>query len=144
MTEFESAITVIWCGVTYWLGGQELPWFKRGFKWIRRFVMPLGLCFSLITFGGILPRTAILACSLFSATAHPGYQNKLWKYALTGLLMGLPALLIDVNVLCLLPMAFHTIYGLLSLKMNKFRWSFVGILMGIAIGIAYVSSCPIS
>jgi hypothetical protein len=142
MTEFISAIGVLWCSITYWAGGQELPFFNRGFKWIRRYAMPLGLCAVLIWLGAIWWK-AVLACLGLSAATHIGYQDKWYKFTLTGLAMGAPAFILsfpDFNWLVGLPCSYHTAYGLISLKNNRFQWAWVALLMGTGIGIAYISS----
>lgn len=140
--EFTEALAVLWCCVTYWLGGQTLPVFNRGFKSIRRYVMPIGLCIFLVVLG-VMVEKVILACLFLSLATHLGYQNKVWKYAACGLALGVPTLFISYptfNWMMLIPMIFHTLYGWVSLRFNVFRWAFVAEIMGIGIGIAYVTS----
>lgn len=135
--EFISALIIIWCSVNYWLGGQEIPWTHKGYKAIRRFFMPAGLCLGLTILGAEYWR-AIAACSLLCAATHIGYQNKWWKFALTAIAMALPSLILGFRWTIILPVLHHTIYGFISLRDNRFRWGYVGLLMGIAIGICYI------
>lgn len=142
MTEFLKAITVIFCITTYWLGGQTVAFFDRGFKFIRRYIMPAGLCLFLIALGAVWWK-AVLACGLLCAATHIGYQSRVWKYAMTGFLMGAPALILSYprfNWMAFFPMTYHTAYGYISLKFNRFSWAFVAIAMGMGIGFAYVTS----
>lgn len=134
--EWKAAWTVLWCTVTYWLGGQEFPMFGRGFKWIRRFLLPVGLFVGLVMLGAAWPKAA-LACAGLSMALHLGYGSNVARYALAGLAMGLPSLLLGWHWTAVLPMAFHVGYGWISLKDDKFRWAYVGLLMGVGIGIAY-------
>jgi len=136
MQEFISALIVLWCAATYWLGGQEIPWTGRGYKWIRRFVLPVGLFIGLLFLGAVWWKAG-LACGLLCGALHPGYQAKLWKYALTGVAMGAPSLIFGLHWTAALPMIFHTVFGFISLKQNPFSWSFVAILVGVSIGISY-------
>jgi len=142
MREFIAASGVLWCIITYWLGGQEIPFINQGFKWIRRFAMPIGMFFILWYLGSPVILGAI-ACALLCLGTHLGYRNKVWLYALTGLAMGLPALLLSQFTLTsllisLIPCLVHTGLGYLSLRLNKFSWSFVALAMGWAIGVTYV------
>jgi len=139
MQEFIAASAVLWCSVTYWLGGQEIPIAKRGFKWIRRFVMPAGLAVFLMVLGAVWWK-ALLACALLSAATHIGYQSKLWKYTFSAVCMAAPSLILGFHWTVVLPITYHTAYGAISLHDNKFRWAYVGLLMGTGIGIAYVSA----
>lgn len=153
MDEFLSALAVLWCSVTYWLGGQEIPWTKRGYKWIRRYVMPIGLCIFLIVLHAIWWK-AVLACTGLSGATHLGYGVKdsnakfaklkaVFAYAYTGLLMGGFAWILCYphwNWMIGFPFTYHTAYGAISLKWDRFRWAFVGELVGIGIGIAYITS----
>lgn len=156
MSEFLSALTLFWCSITYWMGGQGFPkrglsWLKseswasdntEGRKWIRRFLLPIGLCIFLVALGAVWWKAA-LACSLLCAALHLGYGSEWQMFASTGFLMGLPAEILcwpQLNWMILLPCAFHTGYGLLSLKFNRFQWAWVAQLMGFAIAIAYLSS----
>lgn len=144
MLEFTAACIVLWCTVTYWLGGQELPIFDRGYKWIRRFVLPAGLLVGLCLLAsmqGTLLITfpyAAFACAALTGVFHLGYRNHLWKYALTGALMGAPSLLLGVHWTCVLPLACHVGLGYASLKDNRFMWCMVALALGMSIGIAYV------
>lgn len=142
MKEFIGASAVLWCIACYWLGGQEIPFINQGFKWIRRFMLPIGLGTCLVILGS--PVTLVLlAMSLLVLGLSLGYQNRIWKYFLTGLVMGLPALMLgrfsSFNLLIVLtPCLVHTGLGWLSLKLNRFQWSWVALVMGWAIGVAYV------
>ena len=135
MSEWNQSLLVIWCAVTYWLGGQEIPGLFRGFKAVRRYLMPAGMYGLLFGKSGSLG--LILAVIGLSAATHTGYQNKVWKYALTGALFSLPSLLLGYSVGVYLPPLFHVFFGSLSLRYNGFKWAFVGILTGISIGICY-------
>ena len=148
MNEFLSALAVLFCSTCYFLGGQENPWTKKGFgKWIRRYVLPAGLCIFLIALDAPWWK-ACLSCVGLSGALHIGYQNKIWKFAASGLLMGLPAIILcrpNSNWMVFLPMIFHTIFGAISLKWNRFMWgAFVGTLMGTGISIAYLSSLNVA
>lgn len=145
MREVVGGVAVLWCAMTYWLGGQELPGLNRGFKWIRRFAMPLGLFFALLVLSSERTLQSSLhiglCMALLSGACHFGYQASVWKYALVGLLLGLPAVvLLHPHWTSLLPCVFHAGFGIVSLKDNKFGWSMVAILTGTSIGIAYVTS----
>ena len=140
--EFISALAILWCSVTYWLGGQELPYYDRGFKWIRRYLMPLGLSIFLIVLHAVWWK-AILACLGLSGATHLGYKDKVWRFAISGLLMGAPALILcwpHFNWMVGFPFTYHTAYGAISLRYDRFRWAFTGELVGIGIGLAYVTS----
>jgi len=136
MSEFIISCAVIFCGVSYWLGGQEIPWTKRGYKWLRRFLLPIGLFIFLIVLGAIWWK-ALIACVGLSAALHLGYQSSLIKYALCGLAYGLPALIFGFQWTIFLPAAFHTLFGSISLRDNNFKWSYIAILEGISIGVCY-------
>ena len=140
-SEFISCLTVLWCSVTYWLGGQELPLIGRGYKWIRRFGLPIGLFIGLCILGAVWWKAAI-ACTLLSAALHIGYQNRVWKYTASAICMAGPSLILGWHWTLVLPITYHTAYGAISLRDNKFRWVYVGLLMGIGIGICYVSALP--
>jgi len=129
-------IPIIWCSLTYWLGGQTLPYFNRGFKWLRRYLLPIGLCTFLITQGSS-PIHSIIACVGLSISFHIGYGDKLAMYALSGLMMGLPSVALGNTWFALLPCLFHTVFGYLSLKFNSFNWAYVALLVGASIGITY-------
>ena len=133
-----------------------MPIIERGEKWIRRFLMPAILSVFLIVLGASWQR-AVIACALLSAaTTLPygdGLANKIsvkynrvariFLYAISGLAMGFPALIVSYprfNWLVLLPSIYHTVYGAISLYYNRFSWAFVATLMGMGIGIAYVTS----
>jgi len=142
MNEFITGLTVVLCGLFYWLGGQEVPWTRRGYKWIRRFVLPVVLCVALIYLGAAWHK-ALAACSGLCVALHVGYQTHLWKYAITGAFMGACALIVSPQIdlrwlITLLPAVFHTGFGLLSLKDNKFGWAIVAVLMGVSIGTVYL------
>jgi len=141
MQEFVSALTVLWCSITYWLGGQEIPGLDRGYKWIRRFGLPAGLCLGLIILGATWWKV-LIACVLLSAALHVGYQAKVWKYTFSAALMAAPSLILGFHWTIVLPITYHTAYGVISLRDNKFRWAYVGLLMGVGIGIAY--TCAIN
>ena len=117
------------------MGGQEIPGLFRGFKAVRRYVMPVGMFGLLYNEAPLLG--LLLALLSLSAATHIGYQNKVWKFALTGALFSLPSLLMGFSVGVFLPPLFHTLFGSLSLRYNGFKWAFVGILTGISIGICY-------
>ena len=139
MSEFLAALAVLWCALTYWLGGQELPFVNRGYKWLRRFVLPGGLVIFTLALGAPWWK-ALLACAGLCGALHLGYQNKVWKYAMTGALMGLPSLILGLWWTAALPALFHTVFGIVSLKDNRFRWgAYVGVLVGASIGIAYTT-----
>lgn len=142
MKEFISATATLWCITTYWLGGQEIPGIKRGYKWIRRFALPGGLATSLLMLHAPW-YLVLLSCSLLCAALHLGYQTHLWKYAVTGLAIGVPALVLgtfqlDQILMVLLPCIMHTVLGWLSKRNNKFGWAWVALAMGWSIGVAYV------
>lgn len=134
-----NVIIVLYCAITYWLGGQTLPYFNRGYKWIRRYALPIGLLIYLITQGNSVPQS-IIACVGLSIALHIGYGDKIAMYALTGLLMGIPAAVLypSFSWLIFLPCAVHTFFGYLSLRINKFGWAYVALLTGASIGIAYI------
>lgn len=141
--EFIGASTILWCIVTYWAGGQQLPVLGKGFKWIRRFGLPIGLFIGLAWLRPDIWYLALLACTLLCGALHLGYNTNLWLLPVTGLAMGAPALVLggfgawEIGVACL-PMLVHTIAGLLSRTSNRFGWSWVALAMGWAIGVAYV------
>jgi hypothetical protein len=140
--EFVAALTVFWCIFCYWLGGQEIPGLKRGFKWIRRFCLPIGLFVALLALGSTW-YLAALACGLLCGALHLGYNTNLWLLPLTGLAMGAPALLLGTFtlnqlIMALLPATGHAALGLVSRLDNKFAWAFVALAMGYTIGVAYV------
>lgn len=135
MTEWSQALMVLWCAFTYWLGGQEIPGLFRGFKAVRRYLMPVGMFGLLYNQAPLL--SLIFALLTLSLALHIGYQNKLWKFLLTGALFSLPSLLLGCSVGILLPPLFHTLFGAISLRDNKFKWAYVGILTGASIGICY-------
>lgn len=137
--EFIAALTVLWCAVTYWLGGQEIPGLNRGFKWIRRYLLPAGLWMGLLLLGAIWWR-GLLACVGLSMALHLGYGSSVVRYFLSGVAMALPSLIIGFHWTVVLPITYHTIYGMISLKDNKFRWAYVGLLMGVGLGIAYTTA----
>lgn len=145
MTELYQSLAVIWCSVTYWLGGFEIPWTKRGYKVIRRYIMPAGLCVFLILLGALWWK-AFFSCVLLSGATHVGYQNKWWKFALVGFLFSVPALILSwptFNWMAFFPFTYHLAYGIISLRFNRFSWSFVALLTGTGIGLAYVTSALI-
>ena len=136
MTEIVQVLAVVWCGITYWLGGQQLPYFNRGFKAIRRFILPIGLFVFLLILGSVWWKSAI-ACVLLSGALHMGYGTSLLRYAVAGLLMALPSLILGWHLVILLPILSHTLFGYWSLRDNNFRWALVGLLQGISVGLAY-------
>lgn len=136
-SEFAQALTVLWCAATYWLGGQELPILNRGYKQIRRYVMPVGLMLALWYMGADRDK-ACLACIGLSVACHVGYQANLLKYALTGVLMALPSLVLGPSWALWLPMLSHAGFGYASLKDNRFKWAFVAIIQGASIGLCYI------
>ena len=138
-TEFIACSTVLWCVATYWLGGQELPLVNRGFKWIRRYLLPIGVFLGFLALK-ILYWKVVVACIFLGAALHLGYQNKVWKYALIGFCVAIPRLILGFHWTFFLPVIFHTLFGYLSLRDNKFRWGYVALLMGSAIGICYLSA----
>lgn len=140
--EFVAATAVGWCVLTYWLGGQEIPGLGRGYKWIRRFCLPIGLFVALLALGSPW-YLAALACGLLCAALHLGYNTNLWLLPLTGLAMGAPALLLGTFtvgqlILAVCPAVVHGALGLVSRHDNKFTWAFVALAMGYTIGVAYV------
>lgn len=135
--EFAQALTVLWCSVTYWLGGQELPFVKRGFKQIRRYGLPIGLMLALWYMGADRDK-ACLACIGLSVALHIGYQSSLAKYAVTGSVMALPSLILGPSWALWLPVLCHPGLGYASLKDNRFKWAFVALLQGASIGICYL------
>lgn len=140
--EFAKALTVLFCAASYWLGGQELPVLHRGYKWIRRYLMPAGLCAGLILMGATGWK-AVASCALLSIATHVGYGTSIPMLSITGLLMGLPAAILSfplLNWMVGLPFIFHTAFGIVSVQFNRFVWAYVGLLMGLGIGIAYVTS----
>jgi hypothetical protein len=140
MKEFVGGLTILWVSATYWLGGQEIPGLKRGYKWIRRFLMPAGLACGLVLISGINASIwkPILASALLCLATHIGYQSNPWKFILAGLCFGVPSLILGFQWTFLLPCAFHGTLGMVSLRDNKFGWSFVALMTGASIGIAYV------
>lgn len=142
MGEFEKCLIVLWCAIHYWLGGQELPFFGRGFKWVRRYIMPLGLLIMLFVFTPNIGVNEVglrvfLACLALSLATHLGYKASLLRYAVVGLALGLGSLIINPSWTFILPCVFHTMLGYASLKDNRFQWGYVAILTGASIGIAY-------
>lgn len=99
--------------------------------------MPLGLLVGLYLLKPIL-LPELIACLLLSAALHVGYGSKLYKMFLSGLLMGLPVLILSMNWICLFPAISHGGLGALSLKDNKFVWAIVAVIQGMVIGIVYV------
>ena len=139
MREFISALAILWAAVFYWLGGQALPYFNRGFKWLRRFVLPLGLAIFLITLGAPWWKS-LLSCAGLCAALHIGYGTSLFRYLLAGCVIALPSAILGLHWTIILPPIFHTLFGYLSLKDNRFGWNAVAILMGTAIGITYITT----
>lgn len=137
--EFVNSLTVLWCATTYWLGGQEIPWTKRGYLWIRRYLMPIGLYAALIYMKAPFDK-ALIACALLAAATHIGYGGSVLRYALSGFAMGIPSIVLGLYWTALLPMITQTVFGWISLKDNKFDWAYVAILVGASIGIAYVAA----
>lgn len=142
MSEFNKCLIVLWCAIHYWLGGQELPFFGRGFKMARRYIMPLGLWIMLLAFtpksgGNPVVLKASLACLALSLATHLGYKASLLRYAVVGLALGVGSLIIKPYWTFLLPCVFHTALGYASLRDNRFQWGYVAILTGASIGIAY-------
>ena len=137
--EFLSASAVITSSLLYWLGGQEIPIVNRGYLFVRRYVLPIVLAGFLIATGGLWWKV-IIACTLLCGSLHLGYKSSLWRYALTGLLMGLPSLIISKSFYCVIPCLTHTLFGYISLKNNRFKWAYVAIIQGLAIGICYTLS----
>lgn len=88
---------------------------------------------------GAQPVKVICAMTLLSVATHLGYQNKWWKFTLIGAALSTPSLLIGAHWTVVLPITYHTAYGIISLRDNRFKWAFVGILMGVGVGIAYVA-----
>ena len=141
MNEFVSSLTVLWCTVTYWLGGQQIPWTGKGYLWIRRVLMPIGLCAGLI-FLGVVPYKASIACILLSAATHLGYQDKIWKFFATAACMSAPSVIIGYHWTVFLPIFVQPFFGWISLKDPRFKWAYVALLMGASLGIAYVAAIP--
>lgn len=137
MTEFISSLAILFTSATYFLGGQELPYFNRGFKWIRRFLLPLGLFLFMVYLGGHFA-SSLVSCLLLSVALHLGYQDKLYKFFWTGLLMGLPSILIGFYWTAFLPAVAHTLFGWISFKDNNFKHAWTGLAVGFCVGIAYL------
>lgn len=141
MREFIQAIAVSTASFLYFLGGQEIPWLNTGFKWLRRFVMPAVLLAACLYIGAVW-YTAVLACALLCLATHLGYKNKVYLYFLTGFCMGAPSMFIAPVAAqvpyALAPGIVHGGFGLLSRISNKFEWSWVALITGMSIGIAFV------
>jgi hypothetical protein len=141
--EFVAATAVGWCILCYWLGGQEIPGLKRGYKWIRRFGLPAGLCIGLLALKPEAWYLVAPACGLLCGALHLGYNTNLWLLPLTGLAMGAPALMLGTFTVAQLvwavcPALMHLGLGLISRHDNKFVWALVALAMGYVIGVAYV------
>jgi len=143
-TEFWKAVLVLWCAVMYWLGGQEIPWTKRGYKFFRRFAMPIGLALGLIFLLGGPWYRVIPACVLLGAGCHLGYGTEIWKLPLTAAAMVSGVLVLYLPVIppwwVGIPITYHTAYGIMSRRYPKFVWAYVAVLMGVGLGIAYTSA----
>ena len=140
--EFAKSLTVIWCIITYWLGGQTIPKTGKGYIWIRRYVMPIGLYLALL-YMQMPAKESLIACVLLAAATHVGYGGSVVRFAISGALMGVPSMIIGTTIeVALLPMLIQTVFGFISLKNNKFDWAYVAILVGASIGIAYTYPVP--
>jgi hypothetical protein len=141
MKEFVQASAVLLSAALYWAGGQEIPWLNTGLKWLRRFAMPAVLLAACLYLGAVW-YTAILACVLLCLATHLGYKNRVYLYFLTGFCMGAPSIFIAPVAAqipyALAPCVVHGGFGLLSRMSNKFEWSWVALITGISIGIAFV------
>ena len=67
-------------GILFSLGGTEIPYFKTGFKWLRRFVLPIFLALGCVLSGVSWWQASIYAL-LLCASLHMGYgsSSPYWK-----------------------------------------------------------------
>ncbi len=141
MREFLQGITVSAVSLLYFLGGQEIPYLNTGYKWLRRYCIPILLAPVCIYLGAVW-YTAILACLLLHGALRLPYNTKIYLLFLTGFCMGAPSMFIALDVrqipYALAPCVVHGGFGILSRFSNKFEWSWVALIMGLTIGICYV------
>jgi hypothetical protein len=75
MSELLMIIIMSVSGALFALGGTEIPYFKTGFKWLRRFVLPLFLALGCVLSGVSWWQASIYAVLLCVALIQ-GYGEK--------------------------------------------------------------------
>jgi hypothetical protein len=75
MSELLMIIIMSVSGALFALGGTEIPYFKTGFKWLRRFVLPLFLALGCVLSGVSWWQASIYAL-LLCASLHMGYGER--------------------------------------------------------------------
>lgn len=109
-----------------------------GFKWARRFVMPVVLCAGALLLGIVWWRCLIaLLLTCGAATLGYGESHPLWRKALTILALGLCLLPLANGANALLTLLIPAVFGAgywLSRKYNWFTWRLVELSCGFAMG----------
>lgn len=92
------------CGTLFALGGTEIPKYGRGFKWIRRILLPISLGIasyysSLKSEKGKLKPWQLAAFALLTLSLHMGYgdASPWWKKVLVFTFYGATSLLIGFS-----------------------------------------------
>ena len=125
-------------GVLFAVGGT-------GFRWMRRYLMPV--LFGVIT---TLCGHPVLRCAAMSAlmsiALHMGYGDKVpyWRKLLTAALWVAPVLIVGFAAFAftlLTPLLFVTLFALSNWKPTSaiFRWKIVEFITGVMIGVTVAS-----
>lgn len=97
MNELLMIAVMAWGGVCFALGGTEIPWTGKGYKWIRRQVMPLGFAVLAYFLGLVWWKCVIfLVLSMFLRAGY-GDSSPYWKKILVFIAYGLPSLVIGFS-----------------------------------------------
>ena len=128
---------VVISGVLFWLGGfGKIP---PGKSW-RRHILP-AVCCALLWMCGVVWWRALAssAVKVIANTNGYGEDDPLWKRAITLLLLGAPAIVLDPSVWIFAPVYTLVVFGghyALSRRFNRFSWPLVEFMAGASQGIA--------
>jgi hypothetical protein len=143
MTELWIIAVSVWCLGLFALGGTELPLFGTGFKWLRRFVLPIGL----LILGVFLTdwwRSVGYAVTL-CVFLHQGYGDKCpwWKRIVVFTGYGVSALWIGFSWWQIItPVVLSGMFLLSNTKATSkiFQWKYCELAMGLLIAWSFCNS----
>jgi hypothetical protein len=123
------------------LGGTDIPFFGRGFKWIRRELLPIAWATLAFTAGLEWWRCVGLAIGLDVAFRLPyGERTKYWLKAVVFSAYSLPTLFLGFNIWQLTSPAYFLLFVLSNWKPTErmFNWvtacAIIGGMLGVTIG----------
>jgi len=126
------------------LGGTEIPFVKKGYKWFRRFVYPFVMFILAFWFG--MPLWANVACSsLLCAALHLGYggTKPYWYKFLVGVAYALPSLFFGFSLWVILtPVIFLALFALSNWQKTSgsFIWKIVEGAIGFCVSATIISA----